>query len=60
MTFPRIAALAEVAWGKNPAPDYNAFLGRMQPSFRLYQEKRITCFDPAHPDLTPEVVGKTK
>ncbi len=60
MTFPRIAALAEVAWGKNPAPDYSEFIRRLQPSFRLYREKRITYFDPEHPDLTPEVVGRTK
>lgn len=60
MTFPRIAALAEIAWSNNLSPDYNEFIRRMQPSFKLYKEKHITYFDPVNPDLTPEVVGRTK
>lgn len=60
MTFPRIAALAEAAWSSNPVPDYNGFLRRMEPSFRLYKEKKISYFDPLHPESTPEIVGKTR
>jgi len=60
MTFPRIAALAEIAWSNNLSPDYNEFIRRMQPSFKLYKEKHITYFDPVNPDLTPEEVGRRR
>ena len=60
MTFPRIAALAEIAWTINPQPDYAGFMQRMQPSFRLYQSKNITFFNPENPESTPEIVGVKK
>lgn len=60
MTFPRIAALAEIAWTTNPQPDYAGFMQRMQPSFRLYQSKNITFFNPGNPESTPEIVGVKK
>jgi len=60
MTFPRIAALAEVAWTKNIAPEYKEFMQRMKPSFRLYQEKGVTYFNPDNPESTPEVIGVKK
>lgn len=60
MTFPRIAALAEVAWSKNLLPDYSRFIQRLQPSFRAYKTKKITFFDPENPEKTPEVVGYRK
>jgi len=60
MTFPRIAALAEAAWGKSDAADYAEFMQRMQPSFRLYKAKGITYFDPLHPEDTPEIPALKK
>lgn len=60
MTYPRMAALADVAWSSNPAPEYSDFIRRMQPSFRLYQEKNISYFNPENPESTPEIVGVKK
>ncbi|MBV5315197.1 MAG: beta-N-acetylhexosaminidase [Prolixibacteraceae bacterium] len=60
MTFPRMAALAEVAWSKNNSPDYSTFLKKMQVSFRLYKEQKITFFDPVNPERTPELPGPKK
>lgn len=60
MSYPRIAALAEVAWSKNPSPSYSGFMQRLQPSFRLYKAKKISFFDPEHPGETPEIAGFKK
>lgn len=60
MTFPRIAALAEAAWGKNDAVDYSEFMQRLQPSFRLYKKMGISYFNPQHPEETPEIMGLSK
>jgi len=60
MTFPRIAALAEAAWGKAEAADYNEFMLRLQPSFRLYKANGIRYFDPQHPGDTPEIPALKK
>jgi hexosaminidase len=60
MTFPRIAALAEAAWSKADAADYDEFMQRLQPSFRLYKAKGISYFDPQHPEETPEIPALKK
>lgn len=57
MTYPRIAGLAEIAWGKDLLPDHNEFLYRLQPSLALYKKMNISYFDPAHPQTTPEIIG---
>lgn len=59
MSFPRIAALAEVAWTKGSST-YDEFIRRLQPSIRLYQEKHISFFNPGNPDSTPEIPGLKK
>jgi len=60
MIFPRMAALAEVAWSRNSTPAYDNFITRMAPSFRLYNEKHISFFDPVNPEATPEIKGVKK
>jgi hexosaminidase len=57
MTWPRIAALAEIAWSPNEAPDYAEFLKRLQPSLSLYKKVGISFFNPVNPEATPEVKG---
>ncbi len=60
MTFPRMAALAEAAWGQADAADFADFMQRLQPSFRLYQVKGIRYFDPQQPEETPEIPALKK
>ena len=44
MTYPRISALAEAAWGNNG--DYDAYLNRLKLQFPLYEESNIYYFNP--------------
>lgn len=60
MTFPRLAALAEIAWSRKSQPDYVEFMTRMQPSFRLYKMKGKTFFNPDDPESTKEIQGLKK
>lgn len=54
MLFPRIAALAEVAWGTDTQKDLAKFIDRVQGQFKLYQKDKIYYYDPFHPLQTPE------
>ncbi|WP_340110685.1 beta-N-acetylhexosaminidase [Maribellus mangrovi] len=57
MTFPRIAALAEIAWTDKPKVDYKEFVFRLQPFLQLYKKQGISYFNPENRDETPEVKG---
>lgn len=53
--FPRIAALAEVAWTPQEARQWEDFQERLQPTIALYKKAGIHTFDPFHP---PVIKGK--
>ena len=46
--FPRIAALAEVAWTETKNKNYENFTTRLKPMIQRYQKEGINCFDPAN------------
>ncbi|SHE30788.1 hexosaminidase [Mariniphaga anaerophila] len=56
MTYPRIAALAEIAWSNN-SPEYKEFLWRLKPSFSLFEKQGVTYFNPENRNATPEIKG---
>lgn len=60
MTFPRLAALAEVAWSSRETRDWNGFLQRLAPQMQRYRKAGIAAADSAFAvrfDLKPEVNG---
>ncbi len=57
MTYPRIAALAEIAWTSNQTTDYKEFLLSLQLSFQLYKKQGISYFNPEDKKATPEIKG---
>ncbi|RKR80123.1 hexosaminidase [Mucilaginibacter gracilis] len=54
MLFPRITALAEVAWGFDEQKDLAKFKDRVKEQFKLYQKDKIYYYDPYDPLRTPE------
>lgn len=44
--FPRIAALAEVAWSPQEARNYDNFLVRLKPTLERYKKAGVRYFDP--------------
>lgn len=52
MTYPRISALAEAAWGNNR--DYDAYLNRLKLQFPLYEQSNIYYFNPFDPSEQAE------
>lgn len=54
MLFPRITALAEVAWGNDGNKDLDRFHERVKAQIKLYQKDGLYYYDPFHPDQTPE------
>ena len=57
MTFPRIAALAEIAWTQNSVIDYADFLQRLTVSLSIYDQKNIKYYNPINPARTLEIDG---
>lgn len=53
--FPRIAALAEVAWTPQDKRDFKDFMGRLKPTLARYKKAHINYFDPFNP---PEIKAK--
>ncbi|MGX9718532.1 beta-N-acetylhexosaminidase [Stenotrophomonas acidaminiphila] len=47
MAFPRLSALAEVAWSPREARDWNGFLHRLAPQMRRFQRAGIRAADSA-------------
>lgn len=47
--FPRIAALAEVAWSPQESRNYEDFLTRLKPTLARYKKAGINHFDPFNP-----------
>lgn len=47
MAFPRLAALAEVAWSEPAQHDWSSFLQRLPPSFRAYRQLQLPAADSA-------------
>jgi len=54
MLFPRITALAEVAWTLDEQKDLNRFNDRVKQQFKLYGQDGIYFYDPFNPAQTPE------
>lgn len=60
MTFPRLAALSEIAWSPREARDWNGFLQRLAPQMQRYRIAGIAAADSAFAvrfDLAPEGEG---
>lgn len=57
MTFPRIAAFAEIAWAQNSVIDFSEFLQRLKLSLSIYDQKGINYYNPIIPIRTPEIEG---
>jgi len=60
MTFPRLAALAEIAWSPREARDWDGFLQRLAPQMQRYRKAGIAAADSAFAvrfDLAPEGQG---
>lgn len=57
MTFPRLCALAESAWTKTEAKDYDKFLLRMEDAYALFDKLGIYYFDHRNPEHHPEPAG---
>jgi hexosaminidase len=53
MIYPRICALAEVAWTEARAFDYGKFRERLGPQLGWLQHQGIYAFDPDHPNQEP-------
>lgn len=49
MAFPRIAAIAEVAWSPQESRNYEDFLVRLKPTMARYDAAGIRHFDPFNP-----------
>lgn len=47
--FPRIAALAEVAWSPQDKREFKDFMERLKPTLKRYQKDNINHFDPFNP-----------
>jgi hexosaminidase len=47
MTFPRLAALAEIAWSPREARDWGSFLQRLAPQMQRYRQAGIAAADSA-------------
>ncbi|QDH79398.1 beta-N-acetylhexosaminidase [Echinicola soli] len=59
LTFPRLAALAEVAWTPEEQKDFDGFSSRLKKHLPLYHKAGIYFFDPFNPDRHPEpIMGK--
>ena len=56
MLFPRISALAEAAWTRAGARDYEKYLKRLAVHQRLYKEAGLHYYDVDTPGGTPEIV----
>ena len=52
MTFPRITALSEAAWGQNN--DYDDYLERLKLQIPLYEKEDLYFFNPFNVSQTPE------
>lgn len=60
MTFPRLAALSEIAWSPREARDWNGFLQRLAPQMQRYRKSGIAAADSAFAvrfDVEPESGG---
>jgi hexosaminidase len=60
MTFPRLAALSEIAWSSREARDWNGFLQRLVPQMQRYRKAGIAAADSAFAvrfDVVPESGG---
>ncbi|MGB0775742.1 MAG: beta-N-acetylhexosaminidase, partial [Akkermansiaceae bacterium] len=53
--FPRIAALAEVAWTPQEIRNIDDFMKRLKPTLKRYKKEGVNYFDPFNP---PQIKGK--
>lgn len=61
LMYPRIAALAEAAWGNSSDKNFDEFMKRMKSHLNLYQEANLYYYSPLAPLFHPEpVVNKKK
>ncbi|AWW31590.1 beta-hexosaminidase [Echinicola strongylocentroti] len=58
LTFPRLAALAEIAWTPEEQKDFEDFSTRLKNHLALYQKAGIYFYDPFDPKNHPEPVLK--
>lgn len=49
LTFPRLAALAEVGWSDSKAKNYGRFLEQLKKHLGLYREENLYFYDPFDP-----------
>ncbi|GAA4802182.1 beta-N-acetylhexosaminidase [Olivibacter ginsenosidimutans] len=56
LLFPRIAALAEVAWSRDGRKNYDQFIARLKQQLPLYREQNIYFYNPFDPTEIPEPV----
>jgi hexosaminidase len=56
LLFPRIAAVAEVAWTQENHKNYEHFLSRLEQHLPLYKKDLIYYFDPFQPEKHPEPI----
>jgi len=54
MLFPRIAALAEIAWTTDEQKNLSQFKERVKLQLKLYQQDGLYFYDPFNPSQTPE------
>jgi hexosaminidase len=54
MLFPRITALAEVAWTNDDQKDLNQFKERAKGQLKLYKKDGVYYYNPFNPSQTPE------
>ncbi|GGF18175.1 beta-N-acetylhexosaminidase [Echinicola rosea] len=56
LTFPRLAALAEITWTSEEQKDFEGFSARLKKHLPLYQKAGIYYHDPFDPDTHPEPI----
>lgn len=57
MIWPRLIAMSESAWTEPENKDFNSFMTRMEPNFKLLDSLDIYYYDPRDPQRHPEPDG---